>query len=123
GLIRAGFRRIFLLNVHGGNITPGRHAIYNVQLRHRGLDDLYLAFSSWWTIAADQVAAIQDLEQKMVTHACEQETSMILRIRPELVDMAAARGASIPFGSAFYCPDFHRSSRVDVPRAFDQLSR
>src|SRR2546423_895895 len=33
-LLRAGFKRIFLLNGHGGNITPGRQAIYNVQLRH-----------------------------------------------------------------------------------------
>src|SRR2546421_4444753 len=80
-LIRAGFRRIFLLNGHGGNITPGRQALYNVQLRHRGEPDLYLAFSSWLAIAAEQIATIQDLETKSVTHACEQETSMILRIR------------------------------------------
>jgi creatinine amidohydrolase len=121
-LISAGFRRIFLLNGHGGNITPGRQALYNVQLRHRDKPDLYIAFSSWWTIAADQVAAIQGLEAHMVTHACEQETSMILRLRPELVEMGEARGATIHFESDFYCPDFSRPSRVDVPRAFDMLS-
>ena len=33
-----------------------------------------------------------------------------------------ARGAQIPFESAFYCPDFSRSSRVIVPRGFEQLS-
>lgn len=121
-LIGAGFRRIFLLNGHGGNITPGRQALYNIQLRHRDKADLYIAFSSWWTLAAEQVAAIQGLEAHMVTHACEQETSMILRMRPELVDMREARGATIPFESAFYCPDFSGPSRVDVPRAFDMLS-
>ena len=47
---------------------------------------------------------------------------MILRLRPELVKTEAARGANIPFESAFYFPDFNRSSRVDVPRAFNQLS-
>ena len=122
-LLRSGFRRIFLLNGHGGNITPGRQALYNVQLRHSEEPDMYLAFSSWWAIAAEQVAAIQGLEQKSVTHACEQETSMILRIRPELVDMQQATGANIPFTSDFYCPDFHKFSRVDVPRAFHQLSK
>ncbi len=122
-LIGGGFRRIFLLNSHGGNITPGRMAIYDVQLRHRDKSDLWLAFSSWWALAADQVAAIQGLEAKMVTHACEQETSMILRLRPELVKREAAKGATIPFESAFYYPDFSRPSRVDVARAFDQLSR
>lgn len=121
-LIGGGFRKIFLLNAHGGNITPGRMAIYDVQLRHRDKPDLWLAFSSWWTIAAEQVAALMNVEQEMVTHACEQETSMILRLRPELVKLEAARGANIPFESAFYCPDFHRPSRIDVPRAFDQLS-
>ncbi len=121
-LIAGGFRRIFLLNSHGGNITPGRMAIYDVQLNHRDLPELYLAFSSWWTIAAQQVAALTNVKQEMVTHACEQESSMILRLRPELVRMEAAHGATIPFESAFYCPDFSRPSRVDVPRAFDQLS-
>ena len=47
---------------------------------------------------------------------------MILLIRPELVEMDEARGASIQFESDFYCPDFSRPSRVDVPRAFDMLS-
>jgi len=46
----------------------------------------------------------------MVTHACEQETSMILRLRPELVRLAAARGAVIPFESAFY----YRISSVPI---------
>lgn len=121
-LIGSGFRRIFLLNAHGGNITPGRMALYDVQMRHRDKPELWLAFSSWWTIAAEQVAALTNVKQEMVTHACEQESSMILRLRPELVRKEAARGANIPFESAFYCPDFSRPSRVDVARAFDQLS-
>src|SRR5205823_8977476 len=72
--------------------------------------------------AAEQVAEIQGIDQEMVTHACEQETSMILQVRPELVSMRDARGANIPFNSAFYFPDFHKLSRVDIPRTFDQLS-
>lgn len=121
-LISAGYRKIFLLNAHGGNITPGRLAIYDVHLRHRELVDLFIAFSSWWTIAANEIAAIDELDQKIVTHACELETSMVLVTRPELVNLSAAVGTTIPFTSAFYTPDFSAGSRVDVPRAFDQLS-
>lgn len=123
-LIGGGFRRIFLLNAHGGNITPGRMAVYDVQMRHyQDKPDLWLAFSSWWTIAAEQIAALENVDQESVTHACEMETSMVLRLRPELVRREAATGANVPFDSAFYCPDFSRPSRVDVPRTFGQVSR
>lgn len=121
-LISTGFRRIFLLNAHGGNITPGRMAIYDVHLRHRDKSNLFLAFSSWWTVAEPQLNQMEILEQRHVTHACELETSMIMRLHPELVKPELAKGANIPFESAFYSPDFARPSRVDVPRAFDQLS-
>jgi creatinine amidohydrolase len=121
-LIAAGFRRIFLLTAHGGNMLPGSMAIYDVQLRHRDQPDLWLALSSWWRMAPEQVRGLIAGDQESVTHACELETSMVLRLRPELVKREAARGANIPFASAFYTPDFHRSSRVEVARAFDQLS-
>jgi creatinine amidohydrolase len=121
-LIGAGYRKIFLLNAHGGNITPGRMATLQVQLRHPELVDLVIAFSSWWSLADKEIAAINLLEQKIVTHACELETSMILQLRPELVDMDLAAGSRIPFESAFYTPDFSAFSRVDVPRAFHRLS-
>ncbi len=121
-LIGGGFRRIFLLNAHGGNIVPAKLAVYNVHLRHRDKPDLWLVFSSWWQIGKDSISAIDSLSAKMVTHACEQETSIILRLRPELVDMDKAAGSAIPFTSDFYCPEESVPSRVDVIRAFDQLT-
>lgn len=121
-LIGAGFRRIFLLNAHGGNVTPARMSLYDVQLRHRDKSDLFMAFSCWWTISAEQIAVLEGFESRSVTHACGMETSQILHLRPELVKMELARGSNIPFESAFYVPDFNRPSRVDVPRAFDQVS-
>jgi len=122
-LIGSGFRRIFLLSAHGGNHIPGCSAIYEVQLRHKDKPDLWLVFGEWMTIAGKQIAELDDVRQSHVIHACEIETSMILRLRPLLVKMEAARGANIPFESAFYCPDFSRSSRVVVPRSFEQLSK
>ncbi len=121
-LISAGYRRILLLNSHGGNITPGRMALYNVQLRHRDKENLWLSLATWFTLAAPQIASLDVLEQKAVTHACELETSMILHLRPELVKLESATGTTIPCESAFYVPDFAAPSRVDVARAFDQLS-
>jgi creatinine amidohydrolase len=121
-LIGSGFRRIVLLNAHGGNSMPGSEALYQVQMRHRQERDLWLVLATWFALAAPQIAAIEALEQKCVTHACELETSMILYLRPELVRLEAARGAHKPFPSQFYSQDSSRTSRVTVRRPFEHIS-
>jgi creatinine amidohydrolase len=122
-LIGSGFRRIVLFNSHGGNGNPGHAALYNVQMRHRDERDLWLVFATWFAMAAPQIAQLDVLEkQDHVTHACELETSMILRIRPELVRMDLARGANFMFESAFYTPDSSGPSRVTVARPFEHIS-
>lgn len=63
-LIGAGFRRIVLLNSHGGNIVPAQMAIYDVQIRyHRQMPDLWLAFTTWFEIAQEQIAALDGITQ------------------------------------------------------------
>jgi creatinine amidohydrolase/Fe(II)-dependent formamide hydrolase-like protein len=47
---------------------------------------------------------------------------MMLSLRPEWVDLEAARGANVRFESAFYCPDSSRASRVTVSRPFEHIS-
>jgi creatinine amidohydrolase len=123
-VLRAGFRRIFVLNAHGGNEVPGILALQQLQLKHYAdKPDLWLAFSSWFGgVANAQIAQIEALEQKFVTHACELETSVILRVRPELVHMDLASGAHFKFDSAFETPDASSPSRVYVPRSFDQIT-
>jgi creatinine amidohydrolase len=121
-LIGSGFRRILLLNAHGGNTLPGQSALYRVQMRHRDERDLWLVFATWFELASPQIREIAELEQDHVSHACELETSMVLRLRPELVDLKAARGAIVPFESAFYSPDSRRSSRVTVARPFEHIT-
>ena len=121
-LIGSGFRRILLLNSHGGNDVPGSAAIYEVQMRHRERNDLWLVLAAWFTLAASRIAALDQIEQKYVTHACELETSMVLRLRPHLVRMEVARGAHEPLGSVFYSPYSGRESRVIVRRPFEQTT-
>ena len=122
-LIHHGFRRIMLFNSHGGNGGPANNAIYQLQLKHSDLPDLWLALASWFQIASQQIAEIEALQQKHVSHACELETSMILRLRPDLVNMEAAHGANIPFKSDFWSADSSGASRVNVARTFAQTSR
>lgn len=120
-IVAGGFRRIFLLNAHAGNISPARIAISDAQIRHKtALPDLWLAFASWFDIAREQAAAIEGMRQSKVIHACEWETSLVQVIRPDLVgdDRPATRRDD--FASAFYVPDFGGPSRVDVARTMDQ---
>ncbi|QDT54964.1 Creatinine amidohydrolase [Caulifigura coniformis] len=78
-----GFRRIVFLNGHGGNIVPGRQATFELRQEHRQRKDLLLLFATYWETA--EPPADGAFHQHEMGHACEWETSMILRIAPHLV--------------------------------------
>ena len=122
-LVGAGCQRIVLLNAHGGNELPGSAAIYEVQQRYRDNRDLWIIMASWMNVVGEKIACLSELEQTRVIHACELETSMILRLTPHLVDMDKAVGARFGFPSKFYRADASGPSRVDTLRPFEHHSK
>ena len=82
-LLMDGFRRLLLVNGHGGNVDPLRVALRELQPSYH---DAVLAGGSYWATAGDLIADALDGDHKTVGHACEFETSMILHLQPELVD-------------------------------------
>ena len=83
-LLHHGFRRIVLLNGHGGNTVPSQQALFEVRQRHRQQNDLLLLAATYWTLPG-KTPRPPGLVQTDMGHACEWETSMILRIAPHLV--------------------------------------
>jgi len=95
-----GFRRLLILNGHGGNDVPGKQAVFEVRQRHRGRHDLLLLFATYWNLSPEAHTAHPDLRQRIMGHACEWETSMVLRLAPHLVK-DHTQAAEVPFGNAF----------------------
>ena len=83
---RHGFRRVFVLNGHGGNTTALQNIVAELSVQTR----LPLATGTYWDIAAGSIRKLLD-RQDALLHACEAETSMVMAVAPETVDAAAAR--------------------------------
>lgn len=80
-----GFRRIVLVNGHGGNIVPAQQALFELRQKHRDRGELLLLSTTYWTLGGKPNAADKSFVQNRMGHACEWETSMMLRIAPHLV--------------------------------------
>ncbi|MBI4600774.1 MAG: creatininase family protein [Planctomycetes bacterium] len=99
------FKRLVLLNGHGGNIVPGAQAVFEVRQRHRGRKDLLLLSATYWLLGGDPAGSVPGLRQRRMGHACEWETSMVLRIAPGLVG------------------DYEGAEPVEPGRAFEPADR
>lgn len=95
-----GFTRILLINGHGGNIVPAQQAVFELRQKHRQRNDLLLLSSTYWTLGGKPWEQDPSLQQRQMGHACEFETSMVLRIAPHLVgDLSKLQ--PVEFGRGF----------------------
>jgi len=81
-LIGTGFRRIFLLNGHGGNRAAIGMVAHDVSLVH----PVQMAAASYWEIARQAAAEMEwARDGHFPGHAGAFESSMVLALRPETV--------------------------------------
>lgn len=98
--IQHGFHRLVLVNGHGGNDVPGKQAIFELRQRYRTRSDLLLLFATYWTLNDQPLNDSLGFHQREMGHACEWETSMILRLAPHLVgDLRSLE--TVEFGNPF----------------------
>jgi creatinine amidohydrolase len=83
--VHHGFRRIVFVNGHGGNDVPGKQALFETRQKHRGRNDLLLAMTTYWGLGTKPWERDSSFRQREMGHACEWETSMVMRAAPHLV--------------------------------------
>ncbi len=103
-LIRDGFRRVFVINGHGGN-----HELIQVVVRDLVLEyQANLAAASYWDLARAALAEqAPEVIERLPGHAGYFETAMLMAIRPDLIrtplpqrsaeEIAAAAVPSTPY--------------------------
>lgn len=79
-VLRAGFRRVVLLNAHGGN----ENALRTITDELTPKLGVPIVQFTYWYAAAVAIAKILET-QGGLQHACEAETAMMMAARPELV--------------------------------------
>jgi len=121
--LRHGFTRIVFINGHGGNKTPSEQMLFELRQKYRDRSSLLLLSLTYWD-AIDPCRTISGLSQTQMGHACEWETSIILRIRPDLVVGPLDKIAEVPFGNggapgyrSWTMPDRSQPGHIGNPAA------
>jgi creatinine amidohydrolase len=90
-ILTAGFDKILIVNGHGGNMTA-LNALGNKLSRELSAA---IAITSYFQAGQARTAEILE-DQDTLMHACEGETSMMLAIAPDLVDLSRLPEATGP---------------------------
>jgi creatinine amidohydrolase len=117
-LAQHGFRRLLVVNGHGGNSALVREAVQ--QLANR--TPVLAAAADYWTLADDTTSKVRDSPPGGMAHACEFETSLMLHLRPESVRRELVRREIPEPRFASERLDLMSSARVTAGWRTDELS-
>lgn len=108
-VLKSNLNKIYLINGHGGNKPTLDTAIARVKLT---LPEMQLYSFTIMDIVKEKFAEIRKSSRRLVGHADEIETSIMLAIQPEVVDMSKAirEEPSIPQALSFEREDLARIS-------------
>jgi creatinine amidohydrolase len=119
-LVTHGFRRILIVNGHGGN--NGVIDVLGSTLGHKHYGQARIAALTYFALAKDAIARLRKSEIGGMGHACEFETAMVQHIRPELVKIDRALTTYPDPGSRYLTTDLLGGSPIRTYHDFGDLS-
>lgn len=118
-IAQAGFRKILVINSHGGNVSALDLVLTKCREAH---PKTRMVGVTYWNVAATQLRELRESPIGGMGHACELETSLVLAARPELVrkDLLVPDGRQAV--SEFAGKDMLQGGSIAISRHFSEIS-
>ena len=118
-LASAGFRRLFILNGHGGNAASLRVALAAIR---DAQPHMLVGAAEYWRLAAASIRDIRASGPGGAAHGGELETSLMLHLQEDAVRSDAVR-SNVPHVPAGFEMDLVDGGAVTLALGVDKLSR
>lgn len=119
-VVAHGFRRILIVNGHGGN--NGIIDVLASRLGHQHYGKARIASLTYFQLASEAIAGLRESKTGGMGHACEFETSMLQCMRPDLVAIERAVVTYPDPGSRYLTTDLLGASAIRTYHDFGDLS-
>ncbi len=119
-VVAHGFRRLVIVNGHGGN--GGAIDVMAAELGHRHYGRARIAALTYFQLAREEIAALRKSPAGGMGHAGEFETAMMMHLRADLVKADRAVTVYPDPGSAYLNTDLLASSAARTYLDFKDLS-
>jgi len=119
-ILQHGFTKVIVLNCHGGNNAILNVTLEKVKYAH---PDASVLGCTYWHAASEGMAEVRETGYGGMGHACEMETSVMLVLRPDLVDMSSATEDVNLRPSKFTQMDMLSGPKVTMHHTYNNLTK
>jgi creatinine amidohydrolase len=118
-IAQAGFKKILVLNSHGGNAAALDVVLTKVRLSY---PETRIVLVTYWNIAAEQLRELRGSKEGGMGHACELETSLVMATKPGTVRTDKIKADGRWSTSRFLGKDMLTGGTASVSRSFTEIS-